>query len=144
MRGKMALKASRQDFQHPRLLCHRVVKVKIKSRWKIRRMSTEIGEDRRQLSRLAFSFLNMYVNIKIRKRGILLRVEKKKKERKKITIKKIFFFTFRLEFDKISRFFIRTLCSTYVVYSILVVVVYVNKCANDKMVEHVFALSGNY
>lgn len=144
MRGKMALKASRQDFQHPRLLCHRVVKVKIKSRWKIRRMSTEIGEDRRQLSRLAFSFLNMYVNIKIRKRGILLRVEKKKKERKKITIKKIFFFTFRLEFDKISRFFIRTLCSTYVVYSILVVVVYVNKYANDKMVEHVFALSGNY
>lgn len=144
MRGKMALKASRQDFQHPRLLCHRVVKVKIKSRWKIRRMSTEIGEDRRQLSRLAFSFLNMYVNTKIRKRGILLRVEKKKKERKKITIKKIFFFTFRLEFDKISRFFIRTLCSTYVVYSILVVVVYVNKYANDKMVEHVFALSGNY
>lgn len=144
MCGKMALKASRQDFQHPRLLCHRVVKVKIKSRWKIRRMSTEIGEDRRQLSRLAFSFLNMYVNIKIRKRGILLRVEKKKKERKKITIKKIFFFTFRLEFDKISRFFIRTLCSTYVVHSILVVVVYVNKCANDKMVEHVFALSGNY
>lgn len=144
MRGKMALKASRRDFQHPRLLYHRVVKVKIKSRWKIRRMSTEIGEDRRQLSRLAFSFLKMYVNIKIRKRGILLRVEKKKKERKKITIKKIFFFTFRLEFDKISRFFIRTLCSTYVVYSILVVVVYVNKCANDKMVEHVFALSGNY
>lgn len=70
--------------------------------------------------------------------------KEKKRSRKKITIKKIFFFTFRLEFDKISRFFIRTLCSTYVVYSILVVVVYVNKCANDKMVEHVFALSGNY
>ena len=32
----------------------------------------------------------------------------------------------------------------YVVRSILVVVVYVNKCVNGKMIEHVFALSGNY
>lgn len=48
-------------------------------------------------------------------------------------------------FDKSSRFLYtrkpRSICSAY---SVLVVVVYVNKCANDKMVEHVFALSGNY
>lgn len=66
----------------------------------------------------------------------------------------ISFNSFRLEFDKISCFFLYyarhdVVCITYVVYTyvvkyILVVVIYVNKCANDKMVEHVFALSGNY
>lgn len=47
-------------------------------------------------------------------------------------------------FDKSLRFSYVSRILQYVVRSILVVVVYVNKCVNDKMVEHVFALSGNY